>query len=112
MTRVVAKSLRIRLSVRGIGPGTTASCRLVDLGQRLHVSPAYKSRLCPMVVYVLFLSSHTNICQFTTTASPPHIYTELVMGITHADNNEPPEVRNWTIHWVAIVASMAALARR
>ncbi|KAH8672429.1 quinate permease [Ilyonectria robusta] len=32
------------------------------------------------------------------------------MGITHADNNEPPEVRNWTIHWVAIVASMAALA--
>lgn len=65
-----------------------------------------------MVVYVLSLSSHTNFCQFTTSL-PFHTYIYAkVMGITHADNDEPPEVRNWTIHWVAIVASMAALARR
>lgn len=31
------------------------------------------------------------------------------MGWTRAQNGDPPEVRNWTIHWVAVVLSMAAL---
>lgn len=31
------------------------------------------------------------------------------MGIGVAKSNDPPEVRNWTIHWIAIVLSMAAL---
>lgn len=31
------------------------------------------------------------------------------MGIAVAKSNDPPEVRNWTIHWIAIVLSMAAL---
>lgn len=30
---------------------------------------------------------------------------------THAaGTNDPPEVRNWTIHMIALVASMSALA--
>lgn len=33
------------------------------------------------------------------------------MFSTHAQGtNDPPEVRNWTIHLVALVASMSALA--
>ncbi|KAL8408636.1 hypothetical protein RB594_007181 [Gaeumannomyces avenae] len=33
------------------------------------------------------------------------------MGFLHAKGTtDPPEVRNWTIHWVALVASCAALA--
>ncbi|KAI6511035.1 hypothetical protein MCOR13_000720 [Pyricularia oryzae] len=33
------------------------------------------------------------------------------MGWSHAaGTNDPPEVRNWTIHWIALVASCAALA--
>lgn len=35
------------------------------------------------------------------------------MFSTHAQGtNDPPEVRNWTIHLVALVASMSALASR
>lgn len=32
------------------------------------------------------------------------------MSLHASGTNDPPEVRNWTIHWVALVASMAALA--
>ena len=35
------------------------------------------------------------------------------MGFAYAKGtNDPPEVRNWTIHWVALIASMAAVSRK